>query len=81
LSTPKPLSKQLISVLGITRKSAYQRAARGQIPHRKWGRKLIFKRAEIVAFLDQLPGPRPEDVRKRWGLEPIRKPHFWVLSV
>jgi excisionase family DNA binding protein len=58
---------ELAALLGITRKSAYQRVARGQIPHRKWGRKLVFVRAEIVAFLDSLPGPRPADVRKRWG--------------
>ena len=41
---------------------------RGQIPYRKWGKRVIFVREELEEFLDNLPGLRPADVKKRWGL-------------
>jgi len=49
------------------------RAARGQLPHRKLGGRLVFLRAEIEAFLAALPGVTSaealENVRARTGAE------------
>lgn len=37
-------------------KIVYARAARGLLPHRRWGGRLIFLKEEIITFLKALPG-------------------------
>lgn len=37
--------------LGLARNSVYDAAGRGEIPHRRVGRRLIFSRAAILAWL------------------------------
>ncbi len=38
-------------LLGIGRNSVYDAANRGQIPHRRIGRRLIFSRAAVLEWL------------------------------
>ncbi len=38
--------------LGVDRKTVYENAARGRIPHRKLGRRLLFGRAALLAWLE-----------------------------
>ena len=65
--TDKFLSvEEAAALIGITTDALYRKIARGQIPYRKWGRRVLFKHTELLAFLDNLPGPRSEDVRRRW---------------
>jgi hypothetical protein len=44
-------------IFGGTERLWYSRAARGIVPHRKWGGRLIFLRSEVEAFfVGTLPG-------------------------
>ena len=38
-------------LLGLNRKTVYDAARRGQIPHRRVGRRLLFERGSIVDWL------------------------------
>jgi excisionase family DNA binding protein len=42
--------------LGITERAAWQRIYRGQLPHRRWGRRVIIPLDELKEFLAKLPG-------------------------
>jgi len=42
---------QLAAFLGVDRKTVYDYAGRGQIPHRRLGKRLLFSRSAIVAWL------------------------------
>lgn len=42
--------------LGITERAAWQRIYRGQLPHRRWGRRVIIPLDELEEFLEKLPG-------------------------
>ena len=42
--------------LGVTEKTLRARVARHQVPFRVWGGRVVFVRAELDKFLDQLPG-------------------------
>jgi len=42
--------------LGVTEKMLRARVARHQVPFRVWGGRVVFVRAELDRFLDQLPG-------------------------
>jgi len=46
----------------------YRKVQRKQIPYRKWGKRLLFERRELLEFLDALPGLRPENVQRRWTM-------------
>lgn len=50
--------------LGITERAAWQRLYRGQLPHRRWGRRVLIPLAELERFIEQLPGCTAEDARK-----------------
>jgi len=54
-------------LLGRTPKAIRRMVERGQLPYRKLGRRVLFLREELEAFIEALPGVRPTDVRKRWG--------------
>lgn len=47
---------EVAELLGVGRNSVYEAANRGEIPHRRLGRRLIFSR---VAVLEWLHGKRP----------------------
>lgn len=42
--------------------AVYRMVARKQLPYRKCGKRLIFKRAEIEALLDALPGVTLDEI-------------------
>lgn len=47
--------------LGMTARAVWQRLYRGQIPHRRWGRKVLISAQELERFLDRLPGKTAEE--------------------
>jgi excisionase family DNA binding protein len=49
-------------MLGRSKRSIYQMCWRRQIPFRRRGHKLHFYREELVAWLDNAPGVRPEEI-------------------
>lgn len=50
--TPDVLNaEQVAALLGLDRKTVYEYAGRGQIPHRRLGRRLLFSRSALVAWL------------------------------
>lgn len=44
---------ELAERLGVNRKTIYEAAQRGDIPHRRLGRRLIFERGAVLAWLRQ----------------------------
>lgn len=44
--------------LKVDRKSIYNAAARGQIPHQRLGKRLLFNRAALVSWLHHARGAR-----------------------
>ena len=42
--------------LNITERAAWQRIYRHQLPHRRWGRKVVVPVAELEKFIESLPG-------------------------
>ena len=44
-------AEQLARFLGVNRKTIYEYAARGVIPHQRLGRRMVFARSEVVAWL------------------------------
>jgi excisionase family DNA binding protein len=44
---------ELAELLGVNRKTIYEAAQRGDIPHRRLGRRLIFERGSVLAWLRQ----------------------------
>ena len=48
---------------GVDRKTVYNAAARGEIPHRRLGKRLLFSRAALVSWLACEGGARRKDAR------------------
>ncbi|PRQ02024.1 Helix-turn-helix domain protein [Enhygromyxa salina] len=44
---------QLAELLGVNRKTIYEAAKSGDIPHRRLGRRLIFEKGSVLAWLRQ----------------------------
>ena len=44
---------RLAALLGVNRKTIYDAVARGEIPHRRLGRRLIFERGAVLRWLRQ----------------------------
>lgn len=42
---------ELARFLGVNRKTVYEYAARNVIPHRRLGRRIVFSREQVVAWL------------------------------
>ena len=42
--------------LGISERAVRQRIYRGQLPHRRWGRRVIIPLDELEEFIKNLPG-------------------------
>ena len=47
---------QVAAWLGVDRKTVYNAAARGKIPHQRLGKRLLFSRAALVSWLAREPG-------------------------
>jgi excisionase family DNA binding protein len=48
-------------LLGISDKATWQRLYRGEIPHRRWGRRVLIPLEELEKFLAALPGTTAEE--------------------
>ena len=44
---------EVAALLRVNRKTVYEAAQRGELPHRKLGRRLLFERSIILAWLRQ----------------------------
>ncbi len=44
-------AEQLARFLGVNRKTVYEYAARNVIPHRRLGRRIVFSKQQVVAWL------------------------------
>lgn len=51
---------EVAALLGVSRQTVYDSASRGEIPHRRLGRRVIFSREAVLAWLNApaLPGRR-----------------------
>ncbi len=45
-------AEQVAAFLGVDRKTVYEYASRGRIPHRRLGRRLLFSRAALLVWLE-----------------------------
>jgi excisionase family DNA binding protein len=52
-------------LFGKKRKAVEKMVERRLIPFRKHGKRVIFSRAELTAFFDQLPGVTLEEAERR----------------
>lgn len=48
--------EEVAAMLGVSTKTVYEAAGRGEIPHRRLGRRILFSRAAITKWFDGLPG-------------------------
>jgi len=53
--------------LNITERAAWQHIYRHQLPHRRWGRKVVVPAAELEKFIESLPGVNAEEAIARVG--------------
>ncbi len=59
--------KKLLSVrdaaaeLSITERAAWQRIYRNELPHRRWGGKVVIVASELEKFIASLPGLSAEE--------------------
>ena len=49
-------AEELARFLGVNRKTVYEYAARGVIPCRRLGRRIVFSREQVVSWLGQCKG-------------------------
>jgi len=47
---------EVAAYLGVDRNTVYEYAARGVIPHKRLGKRMIFRRGSIIAWLDTAVG-------------------------
>ena len=47
--------------LGVSQDTIRARVARQQIPYRKWGKRIIFRRSEVDEYFKQLEGVSMEE--------------------
>jgi hypothetical protein len=74
---PRRLAGEILDVatatalLGGTEKQTRARVARGLLPYRRWGSRIVFLRSELLAFIARLDGVSVEaalaNVRQRDG--------------
>ena len=50
--------------LGVSSDTIRARVARQQIPYRKWGKRIIFRRSEVDEYFKQLEGVSMEEALK-----------------
>jgi excisionase family DNA binding protein len=51
--------KEMAALLGCSVQAAYKQVYRQTLPYRNLGRKVIFLRQEVEAYLNGLPGLQP----------------------
>ncbi len=51
--------------LGVSEKALRARIARGQVPFKRWGGRLVFRRQELSEYLEMLPGVSLEEALER----------------
>jgi excisionase family DNA binding protein len=56
---------ELAKLLGVNRNTIYEAAARGEIPHRRLGRRLIFERVAVLSWLRQAASPQENQADAR----------------
>jgi excisionase family DNA binding protein len=56
--------EEAASLIGRTPHAVYRLVARQQLPFRKHGKRLLFKKAELLAFLDALPGVTLDEIQR-----------------
>ena len=44
------------AILGITQKAVRQRIVRGELPFKRWKRRVLIPSKDLEAFLEALPG-------------------------
>jgi excisionase family DNA binding protein len=54
--------KDMAVLLGCSKQAVYKKVYRNALPHRKLGRKVIFLRQEVEAYLNGLPGLQLRDI-------------------
>jgi excisionase family DNA binding protein len=52
-------------LLGISDKATWQRLYRGEIPYRRWGRRVLIPLDELERFLAALPGKTADEAMAR----------------
>ncbi len=53
--------KEAAATLSLSEKAVRQRICRGQIPHRKLGKRVLISADELEKFLEGLPGRTVKD--------------------
>lgn len=53
--------KEAAAELGISERAAWQRIYRGELPHRRWGGKVVVVPSELEKFIATLPGLSAEE--------------------
>jgi excisionase family DNA binding protein len=48
--------KDMAALLGCSEQAVYKQVYRQALPYRKMGRKVIFLRQEVEAYLNEVPG-------------------------
>ena len=48
-------------LLGISERAAWKRLYRGELPYRRWGKRVLIPVAELEAFMAALPGKSAEE--------------------
>lgn len=54
--------KGVASLLGLTEKGLRRQVDRRRVPYRRLGRKVVFIKSEIEAWMNALPGAKLEEV-------------------
>lgn len=52
---------EVATFLGISEKAAWQRLYRGELPHKRWGRRVLISMDELEKFLAALPGTTADE--------------------
>jgi excisionase family DNA binding protein len=60
---------EVAEMLGITQKATRHRIARGELPHRRWGKRVLIPAQELDAFLQALPGCNAKEAAEATGDE------------
>jgi len=55
---------EMCDFLGIAQSTGYQRVSRGEIPHFKKGRRLYFRKSELVAWIESGRRKTTEDLNE-----------------
>lgn len=53
--------REAAAELGISERAYWLRIYRGQVPYRRWGRKVVVLAGELSTFIEGLPGATAEE--------------------